>query len=171
MKTHLLTTLLILLALGSYAQPTFPDGDASLQTPLKDNTTISCGSNTLHVLTANPKFANVTHSAFTKENTQNIYALLVQIDSSYLFAEDNDYSLLKFLRYKAKEKNLAYEIKDSVAEIVNKEKLRIIQWNNDIPMYLYDRGENYPTTFNRWSEYWECNEKADYAPVYPFIYP
>src|SRR5437773_8731323 len=112
-----LTKLVILLVLMGTA-PSFPDGDASIQQKLADNITVDCISDNsamdvMHILQNNPVFKNNTASVFTKQNIQDSYIFLTQIDSSYLFTEDCDYSLLKFLRYESGTMNLQYAVVDS----------------------------------------------------------
>lgn len=152
--------------------PTFPDGDASLQQHLGDRIEVKCGDNPpFHVLKNNPKFKKTSPSLFTKENVKNLYIFLTHIDSTYLFIEDCDYSLLKFLRYQAQHKNLRYQVTDSIDYIVNEEKMRVIRWDNGVPYYIYDNNFVFDTKFYFYAEYWVCSDKLSYTSKYPFSVP
>jgi hypothetical protein len=156
---------------------TFPDGDASLQMPLADKIEVICKDEQysdgvkLHEVKNNPKFKKSKPSLFTKENTKDLYIFLTHIDSTHLFIEDCDYSLLKFLRYKANKQNLKYELIDSVTQHVNTEKLRFIRFEKGIELKLFENNLVFETTFNNYYEYWECSNKIDYSPKYPYVYP
>lgn len=167
---------LILSTSYNYSQfgtaPTFPEGEQSVQNRLPDKIIATCSDNdTLHIVKSNPVFGITSPSLFTKDNIKKIFVFLTQIDSSYLFTEDCDYSMLKFLRLKTNQNNLSYSVRDSAAQIVNNEKVRIIEWRDGIKMFLFDKDRSFSTVVPRWLEFWECGEKADYAPVYPFVYP
>lgn len=157
--------------------PTFPEGDASLQQPLPDRIEVICkdeGStytNNMHVLKNNPKFKKTVPSLFTTENVKNLYIFLTQIDSTHLYVEDCDYSMLKFLRLKTKEQNLQYRVVDSSDHFVNTEQLRQIQWQEGIGFKMFDNLTVFETTLNNYTEYWECGNKLDYSPKYPYAKP
>jgi len=171
---EILKLLILLVQMGT--APSFPDGDASVQQPLANKITIECkdensAPDVLHTLQNNPVFKNTSPSVFTKENVKNSYIFLTQIDSSYLFSEDCDYSLLKFLRYETNAGNLSYSIFDSTDDIAKGESYRKIIWNDGITVKLFEDNNIYTTNFNSYTEYWKCPEKKDYAPKYPFIKP
>jgi hypothetical protein len=157
--------------------PAFPEGDASLQKPLVAKTTIVCKddltgrSTILHELKNNPKFKKTSASLFTAENIKNLYIFLTHIDSTYLFIEDCDYSLLKFLRYKTKEQNLQFAVIDSTEYIVKEENLRVIRWFSGIPYYIYDENFVFETKFDTYYEFWECSYKSEYGSKYPYAIP
>ena len=79
--------------------------------------------------------------------------------------------MLKFLRFKTKINNLAFTVTDSLDNIVNHEALRQIKWTDGIKIKMYEDNNTYATTFSKYTEYWQCNEKMDYAPKYPYIQP
>ncbi len=172
---EILNTLLLIVQMGMPL--TFPEGDASLQQPLADKIAVICTSegsgytDTLHVLKNNPKFNKTTPSLFTEDNTKSLYIFLTHIDSTQLFIEDCDYSMLKFLRYKTKLQNLKYSIVDSTDNIVNQEKLRLVRRPNGIQYKIFENGTVFETKFDDYTEYWQCGEKMDYAPKYPFARP
>ena len=178
MKIFLLFILVHTAALAQMGTlPGFPEGDASLQKPLGSKTTIVCKdgftgkSTTLHELKNNPKFKKSSASIFTAENIKNLYIFLTHIDSTYLFIEDCDYSLLKFLRYKTKEQNLQFAVIDSTDYIVKEEKLRVIRWYSGIPYYIYDENFVFETKFDTYFEFWECSYKSQYGSNYPYVMP
>lgn len=156
--------------------PTFPDGEASLQQPLADKIEVVCKDDvsgqisTFHILSNNPKFKKTETSLFTEENTKSLYIFLTQIDSTHLFIEDCDYSMLKYLRYKTKQQNLNYTVVDSTDFIVNEEKLRLFRWQNGIPVKIYDNNFVFETQFYAYMEYWQCIGKKD-VTKYPFANP
>lgn len=156
---------------------TFPDGDASLQQPLADKIEVICtnplynSTDKLHELKNNPKFKKTKPSIFTKENTKNLFIFLTHIDSTHLYLEDCDYSLLKFLRHKTVKQNLGYKVVDSATYFVNEEKLRLVRWNKGINMKMFENNTVFETTIDNYIEYWECNNKLDYSPKYPYTYP
>lgn len=156
---------------------TFPEGESSMQQPLADKIEVICKDNLyseaskLHSVSNHPKFKKTKSSIFTADNTKNLYIFLTHIDSTYLFIEDCDYSLLKFLRYKTKHQNLKYNIVDSATYFVNKEQLRLVRWNNPVEYKMFENGTVFETGFNTYSEYWECGNKLDYSPRYPYTYP
>ena len=171
---ELLKFVVILIQMGT--APSFPDGEASVQQKLADKITVECKSDNsspeiMHVLQNSPVFKPTTPSVFNKDNIQNSYIFLTQIDSSYLFTEDCDYSMLKFLRYKTGTGNLEFTVLDSTNEIANAESFRKIIWKDGITLKLYEDNNIYTTDFNSYTEYWKCPEKKDYAPKYPFIKP
>lgn len=157
--------------------PAFPEGDAGLQQPLADKIEVVCtdsGSsyvNKLHTVSNHPKFKKTSPSLFTKGNIKNLYIFLTHIDSTFLFIEDCDYSLLKFLRYKTKQQNPEYMVVDSVDYIVKEEKMRVFRWIKGIPYYIYDNNYVFESKINYYAEYWVCGDKLDYASKYPFTYP
>ncbi|MBZ0204497.1 MAG: hypothetical protein K8I03_15905 [Ignavibacteria bacterium] len=171
----MLKVLALVVQLGM--PPTFPEGDASLQQLLPDKIEVICkdeGStytNNMHVLKNNPKFKRTEPSLFTPENIKNLYIFLTQIDSTHLFVEDCDYSMLKFLRLKTKDQNLQYRMVDSSDHFVNTEKLRQIQWQEGIGFKMFDNLTVFETTLNNYTEYWECGNKLDYSPKYPYAKP
>jgi len=170
-----LKIITLLVQMGT--APTFPEGDAGLQQKLADKIEVVCKdsvtgySNKLHIVNNHPKFKKTTPSLFTNENIKNLYIFLTHIDSTYLFIEDCDYSLLKFLRYKAKQQNLQYTVVDSVDYIVNEEKMRVFRFEKGIPYYIYDNNFVFDTKINFYAEYWVCGDKFDYASKYPFSVP
>jgi len=165
----------IIIQLG--LPPSFPDGDAALQQPLPDKIEVVCKDNVsgyttkMHTLENSPKLEKTTPSLFTKDNVKSLYIFLTQIDSTHLFAEDCDYSMLKFLRYKTNAQGLKYRIADSSDSFVNIEQLRQIQWEKPVPMKMFENGTVFETTFNSYTEYWECGNKMDYSPKFPYIKP
>lgn len=156
---------------------TFPEGDQSLQQPLADKIEVICKdekypeASKLHEIKNNPKFKKTKSSIFTKENTKDLYIFLTHIDSTYLYFEDCDYSLLKFLRYKTTRQSLQYKVVDSMTYSVNEEKLRLVRWYNGIGMKIFENNTIFETTIDTYSEYWECGNKLDYSPKYPYTYP
>lgn len=156
---------------------TFPEGDASLQQPLADKIEVICKDNVypepskLHTIKNNTKFKKTKPSIFTEENTKSLYIFLTHIDSTYLFLEDCDYSLLKFLRYKTQKQNLQYKVVDSTTYFVNEEKMRLVRWNNPIGYKMFDNNTVFETSIDSYAEYWECSNKLDYSPKYPYTYP
>lgn len=171
----LLKVLSLVVQLGM--PPSFPEGDANLQQPLPDKIEVICkdeGStyvNKLHTLQKSAKFGKTSPSLFTGENVKNMYIFLTQIDSTHLFVEDCDYSMLKFLRYKTAQQDLKYRIADSSDSFVNIEKLRQIRWEKPIAMKMFENGTVFETTFDTYTEYWECGNKLDYSPKYPYSKP
>lgn len=163
--------LLNLLCCSLFSQTAFPEGESSLQQTLPDSYLAQCDGNVLHTLKNNAKLTKTSKSLFTNENVKEIYALLVQIDSTYLYIEDCDYTLLKFLRFKYFEQKLPFTIHDSTDNIVNNERLREIKFDNGVETILYEDNTSFTTRFMTYTEYWECNEKFDYAPAYPFAKP
>ena len=172
---EILKVLTLIVQLGM--PPAFPDGEAMLQQPLADKIEVICkdeGStytNKMHTLDKNPKLEKTSPSLFTKENTKNLYIFLTQIDSTHLFVEDCDYSMLKFMRYKTTQQDLKYRIADSSDSFVNIEKLRQIQWQKPVAMKMFENGTVFETTFDNYTEYWECGNKLDYSPKYPYYKP
>jgi hypothetical protein len=156
---------------------TFPEGDQSLQQPLADKIEVICKdekypeASKLHEIKNNPKFKKTKSSIFTKDNTKDLYIFLTHIDSTYLYLEDCDYSLLKFLRYKTTRQSLQYKVVDSMTYSVNEEKLRLVRWYNGIGMKIFENNTVFETTIDTYSEYWECGNKLDYSPKYPYTYP
>ena len=165
---------LIVIQMGT--APLFPDGEKSLQNPLARKIEVICADENknkyiFHTLKKNPVFRKTKPSLFTRENTAGIYFFLTHIDSTYLYIEDCDYSLLKFLRYKTLHQELGFTVIDSTANIVNREKLRVIRWHKPVKMFMFEDGNTYETEFYEYTEYWQCSEKLDYAPRYPFVKP
>lgn len=156
---------------------TFPEGDAMLQQPLADKIEVICKDDMypqaqkLHTLKNNPKFKKTSSSIFTPENTKNLYIFLTHIDSTYLYVEDCDYSLLKFLRYKTKHQNLQANIVDSTTNFVNTEKLRLVRWQQPLNYMMFEHNTVFETSMDTYTEYWECSNKMDYSPKYPYTYP
>ena len=156
---------------------TFPEGDESLQQPLAYKIEVICRDNNypeaskLHEVKNNTKFEKTKPSIFTKENTRNLYIFLTHIDSTYLYIEDCDYSMLKFLRYKTNKQSLQNKVVDSMTYFVNEEKLRLVRWNVPIGFKLFENNTVFETTFDTYTEYWECGNKLDYSPKYPYIFP
>jgi len=185
MKNIFTILIFLLFCVSSYAQmgskPTFPEGDASRQGMLPDTVVVLCTSfnqetreeyiDTLCGFYKHPKLQNTSPSLFTKENVNNIFVLLTQIDSNRLFITDTDYSLLKFLRLKTTINDLSFNIYDSTEYIVNDEEYRVIAWDDGIPLKLYENNRIYNTKFYEWREFLECGEKLDYAPALPFAIP
>lgn len=171
----IIKVLALLIQLGT--APSFPEGDASLQQPLADKITVVCKdsamgyTNNMHELKNNLKFKKTKPSLFTKENIKNNYIFLTYVDSTFLYIEDCDYSMLKFLRYKTKQQNLQYLVSDSTDNIVNEEKLRAIRWGKKIPFKMYDDNFVYESVIDAYTEYWVCGDKMDYANKYPFMMP
>jgi len=171
--------LLLIIQMGS--APSFPDGDASLQKMLPGKIIVTCRTvdgelgrvytDTLHRIKNSVSFQKTKKSFFSDEINQKAYVFLTQIDSTYLFTEDCDYSMLKFLRLKTQNNKLNYKVLDSVDFATNPEALRQISWDGGIPAKLFEDNSVYTTSFNSYTEYWQCREKADYAPKYPFISP
>jgi hypothetical protein len=157
--------------------PSFPEGDASLQQKLADKIEITCkdiisgSTSTLHTYKNTLKFKKTSKSLFTKQNIKNLYIFLTHIDSTYLFIEDVDYSLLKFLRYQSKQRIIQHTVIDSVDYIVNEEKMRVIRWENGIPFYIYENNVVFESKIKFYAEYWVCGDKLDYASKYPFSVP
>lgn len=170
-----LKILTLVIQMGT--APTFPAGDAGFQQKLADKIEVVCKDslsgyvNHLHTVSSHPKFKKTSPSLFTKENIRNNYIFLTHIDSTLLFIEDCDYSLLKFLRYKAQEQNMQFTVTDSVDYIVNEEKMRLIRYERGIPFYIYDNNYVFESKINYYAEYWVCGDKFDYASKYPFTYP
>lgn len=156
---------------------TFPEGDAMPQQPLADKIEVICKDDVypqpqkLHTIKNNPKFKKTSSSIFTADNTKNLYIFLTHIDSTYLYVEDCDYSLLKFLRYKTKHQNLQYSVIDSTTHFVNNEKLRLVRWVQPVNYMMFELGTVFETSMNNYTEYWECGNKMDYSPKYPYTYP
>ncbi len=161
--------------------PSFPEGDASIQKMLAGKILVTCKTtdgefgrvymDTLHLIKNSVSFQKTKKSFFSDEINQRAYVFLTQIDSTYLFTEDCDYSMLEFLRLRTQNNKLNYKVLDSVDYATNPEALRQISWDGGIPMKLFEDNNVYTTSFNSYTEYWQCGEKADYAPKYPFINP
>jgi hypothetical protein len=172
---EILKILTLVIQMGMPLQ--FPEGESSLQQPLADEIKVTCvdsgsvQSGTLHTIKNHPKFSKTTASLFTKDNIKGLYIFLTHIDSTHLYIEDCDYSMLKFLRYKTKHQNLKYSVVDSATYFVNEEKLRLVRWPNGINYMMFDNGTVFETSFTTYSEYWECGNKFDYSPKYPFTSP
>jgi len=177
-------TLILLISVQALAQmgkpPAFPAGDAGIQTVIPDVVKVTCSDTVspseiheyvLHTLKNNPKFPDTKPSYFTNYNASNYYLLLTQVDSSNLYIEDCDFSLLKFLRLRTKDNGLLYDVIDSSSPFVNIEKMRVIRWLEPLRLYMFEDQISYITTFSKWTEYWVCGDKFDYAPAYPFIRP
>jgi hypothetical protein len=156
---------------------TFPAGEESLQKPLADEIKVICMDSVytepsfLHSVKNHPKFERTSKSLFTRENIKNLYIFLTHIDSTQLYIEDCDYSMLKFLRYKANQQKLGYKIIDSMTYHVNEELLRIVRWDKPVDFKMYENGTVFESTFDTYTEYWQCSEKHDYSPKYPYISP
>lgn len=172
---ELLKILTLVVQMG--APLTFPEGESTLQQPLADKIEVICKDDvypqaaTFHIIKNNPKFKKTKPSIFTLENTKNLYIFLTHIDSTYLFIEDCDYSLLKFLRYKTAHQNLQYKVVDSVTYGVNEEKLRLVRWNTPITYKMFENNTVFEPAIKNYMEYWECGNKLDYSPKYPYTYP
>jgi len=157
--------------------PAFPEGDASLQQTLADKIEVVCkddisGMTTpLHTLHSNPKFKKTSQSIFTYDNIKPLYTFLTQIDSTYLFAEDCDYSMLKFLRYKTSYQKAVYNVVDSFDYIAGEENLRLVRWPREIPVKIFENGTVFETEFSTYTEYWQCSVKMKHGLKYPFIKP
>ena len=164
----LLKVAILIIQMGT--APSFPDGDASSQKVLANKIVVIC-NDTLHVLRNNPEFKKTTPSVFNQENIKDTYISLTQIDSSYLFSEDCDYSLLNFLRYETAKNSLKFIVLDSTKDIANGESFRRITWDYGITLKLFENQNIYSTSFDSYTEFWKCNEKKDGAPKYPFIKP
>lgn len=164
--------LALLVQMGT--PPSFPDGDAVLQQELADKITVICkdtltGNTTnMHELKNNPKFEKTEPSLFTKENIKNNYIFLTYVDSNFLFIEDCDYSMLKFLRYKNRQQNLQFLVSDSTD---NNEMLRAVWWGEKIPFKMYDDNYVYESNISVYTEYWTCSYKSANGNKYPFIMP
>jgi hypothetical protein len=175
---EIVNIILLLIQMGT--APTFPEGKAMIQDKLADKIIVTCSTvdgelgkkytDTLHVIKNHSKFKSTKKSYFSTESMFG-YIFLTQIDSTYLFAEDPDYSMLNFLRLKTNKNNLAFTINDSLDNIVNHEALREIKFNEGINVKMYEDNNTYTTKFLKYTEYWQCNEKMDYAPKYPYIQP
>lgn len=172
---EILKVLALIVQMGTPIQ--FPAGEESLQKPLADEIKVICvdsgsvQSGTIHVLKNHPKFERTKPSLFTKENIQNLYIFLSHIDSTQLYIEDCDYSMLKFLRYKTNKQSLKFSVVDSATYYVNEELLRLVRWHQPVGYKIYENGTVFETTFNVYTEYWECSEKFDYSPKYPYVNP
>ncbi|MCX7878682.1 MAG: hypothetical protein N2510_08605 [Ignavibacteria bacterium] len=169
----LIKTAFLLVQFGT--APSFPEGEASQQLRLADKIEVICIDNGLkysyHTLKKNPSLRKYKPSLFTKSNIQGMYFFLTHIDSTYLYIEDCDYSLLKFLRLKTKNQSLEYIVIDSVDNISLGEKLRVIRWKNPVNIMMFEDGLVFETSFTDYSEYWRCGDKNNYAPKYPFVKP
>ncbi len=161
--------------------PAFPDGAAGTQKMLPQKIIVTCRTvdgelgnvytDTLHTIRNNLKFSKTQPSFFNDEINQSAYVFLTQIDSTYLYTDDCDYSMLKFLRYKTKQNNLAYKVLDSLDYASKPLPLRQISWDDGITIKMVEDKNVYTSKFSSYTEYWQCNEKAGYAPKYPFISP
>ncbi len=177
-KMDITKLLLLIIQMGS--APVFPDGDASMQKMLAEKIIVECRTvdgelgniyiDTLHIIKNHPKFKK-TQRSFFDENNYNAFIFLTQIDSTHLFTEDCDYSMLKFLRLKTRKNNLSYTVLDSTDNIVSTEALRQISWSGGITMKMFEDNNVFTTTFPNYTEYWQCSKKMDYAPKYPYINP
>jgi hypothetical protein len=172
---EILKILSIVIQMGTAFE--FPTGESSLQQPLADKIQVECKDNlsgqttTFHMLGNNPKFKKTTTSLFTEDNTKSLYIFLTQIDSTYLFAEDCDYSLLKFLRYRTAEKKSNYSVVDSTDYIVHEEALRLVRFSEPVTVRIFENGTVFETSFSTYMEYWECPQKIKYGTKYSFIKP
>ena len=185
MKSLFALLIFLFCCASSFAQmgskPTFPEGEASRQGKLPDTVVVLCTSfneetneeysDTLCGFYKYPRLQDAIPSLFTKENVKDIFVLLTQVDSNKLLITDTDYSLLKFLRLKTALNDLSYSIFDSTEYFVNDEDYRVIKWEDGIPLKLYENDEVYNTKFYDWKEFWECDEKLDYAPAFPYAVP
>jgi hypothetical protein len=166
-------TLLVQMGLA----PAFPDGEASPQQPLADKIEVVCKDDVsgmtapLHTLSNNPKFKKTSPSIFTEDNAKSLYIFLTQIDSTYLFAEDCDYSMLRFLRYKTSQQKAAYNAVDSVDYVSGEENMRLVRWPGGIPVKIFENGMVFETEFSTYTEYWQCSVKKKHGVKYPFIKP
>src|SRR5437870_1367901 len=129
---EILKVLLLIIQMGT--APSFPDGEQAMQKILADKIIVECqpkdistgriiSTDTLHIIKNHPKFKK-TQKSFFNEDNYNAYLFLTQIDSTYLFTEDPDYSMLNFLRFKTKINNLTFTVTDTTDNIVNNEVLR-----------------------------------------------
>lgn len=171
---EILKVVLMIIQMGT--APSFPNGDDGVQHGLADKITVLCQSensiaDTLHILQNTPKLKSTKPSAFTEENIRDCYIFLTQIDSTYLYSEDCDYSLLKYLRHETNNYDLPYTISDSANDMTNPQSLRKITWTDGIPLRIFEDNNIYNTKFNYYTEYWKCSEKKENAPKYPFIKP
>lgn len=155
----------------------FPGGESTQQQPLADKIEVVCkddisGSTTkLNTLSGSPKFKKTSQSIFTEENAKTLYIFLTQIDSTYLFAEDCDYSMLKFLRYKTAYQNSKYTVVDSVDYVSGEENMQLVRWHQGIQVRIFENGTVFETEFNTYVEYWQCGVKMKHGAKYPFIKP
>jgi hypothetical protein len=175
----LVTILLTIIQMGS--APAFPDGDASLQKMLAKKIIVTCKTvdgelgliyiDTLHSIQNKLKFKATQPSFFNEDINLGGYFFLTQIDSTYLYTEDCDYSMLKFLRYKTKNNNLAYKVLDLIDYASKPQLFRQISWDDSITIKIVEDKNLYTTKFSSYTEYWRRRGKANYAPKYPFISP
>jgi hypothetical protein len=54
---------------------------------------------------------------------------------------------------------------------VNEEKLRLVRWPNGIDFKMFENGTVFESKFYTYTEYWECGNKLDYSPKYPYTSP
>lgn len=110
-------------------------------------------------------------SVFTKNNCKNYYFFLTQIDSVDLFVNDAQYGLLHFLKLKTHQQQLKFKVKHYKEEFVNTCAMMKIAWDQPFIFHILEDGRQYSSSFTEWTEAWQCGQKADYAPVYPYLNP
>jgi hypothetical protein len=157
-----------------YGSPSsFPGGIASLQVELTDTVLADCGTRKNSSVKLKPGLA----SLFDSLNTGNIYVGLLHANFG-LYNPDNktgvdfddcDYSLLRFLRLRYLLDPYPVKVGDGTEELVNICAYRKMNFTKSFTIYTYSEDHVYPLQLNYWKEFWECEQRADYAPKYPFL--
>jgi len=165
----------------------FPDGWAFHQLPLGDSLLRICEpayslceefsnektDDSLYCKKEGPileKFQNTAgKSYFRKENIRNYYFFLTLIDTSDFFVQDTHYGLLHFMKLKQQRYKNAFAITYGEEDYVNICTYQEIKWKDPIIITHLEHSRVYASTFQNWYEVWECGEKYDYAPTFPYI--
>ncbi len=108
-------------------------------------------------------------SYFNSINYLNYYFFLAEVDSCFISMDDTEYGLLNFMKLKTKKNKLEYSVKVIKEEWVNMCDNEKINWKNPVPVFLFEKGKVLESSFSRWEEIWDCGQKADYAPRYPYV--
>lgn len=157
-----------------YGKPSsFPGGLASLQNELPDSIIANCGTRKNSAV----KFKPTSRSLFDSLNTENIYVGLLHETFSMPYYgmkdpidfDDCDYSLLRFLRYRFLTNRYSVKVADSSEEYVNMAACRTMNYLKPLSFYAYAENKVYPLKLDYWKEFWECEERADYAPTFPYL--
>lgn len=163
----------------------FPYGFAALQQPLNDSIHTVCevestlcdqyhwDEDTSYCKHKAPFIEQLRptqgKSYFDRIDLTDYYFFLVEVDSFFLHMEDTEYGFLHFMKLKNREDQLAATEKVVEEEYVNICEVEKITWKQPVTTYLFEQDKFLTTTFDTWSEVWECGEKFDYAPKFPVV--
>lgn len=170
-----------------HPQP-FPSGWACLQQPLEDSVWRICERITsvctewgitdsaadeygcLRETKLIPRFRETAgESVFTEENTRSCYFFLTEMADTNLYFQDTQYGLLHFLKWYSHRGGPGFQVKNGQASYVNRCQYREIIWDKPMEVRWLKKKRFETVTFRRWKEFWECGQKHDYAPVYPYV--